>query len=76
VLAKNPLSKLRIFDISGTKLNLTHSSAKKLAALPSMRELRVSSWKLEEREFKELVEFAAKNGWDILITRKKAPSTG
>ena len=60
---------------SGTRLNrLTASSARRLAALPSLRELRLGSWgAIEERAFKELVEFANGKGWDILITRNKRP---
>ena len=48
-------------------------SARRLATLPSLRELRLGSWTIEERAFKELVEFANGKGWDILITRNKRP---
>ena len=45
LLARNALSRLRIFDVSGTRLNrLTASSARRLAALPSLRELRLGAW--------------------------------
>ena len=75
LLARNALSRLRIFDVSGTRLNrLTASSARRLAALPSLRELRLGSWAaIEERAFKELVDLANGKGWDILITRNKRP---
>ncbi len=76
VLAFNPLSKLRIFDICGGTVNLTLSTAKRLANLPAIRELRVGSWRLEERDFKELVDFAQKKGWDLIISRvNRSPAT-
>ena len=54
LLTRNALSRLRIFDVGGTRLTgLTAASARRLAALPALRELRLGSWAaIEERAFK------------------------
>ena len=54
LLARNALSRLRIFDVGGTRLaGLSAASARRLAALPALRELRLGSWAaIEERAFK------------------------
>lgn len=72
VLAVNPMSKLRIFDVQGTKVQLTINTANRFLALPQLRELRVSTWKLSESELKSMDDTVRRKGWDLRLRKKSS----
>ena len=69
-MASNPLEHLRIFDVQGTQVPLTVVTAKRFLRLPSLRELRVSSWRLSEQEYKNLDDTVRMSGWDLRLSRR------
>ena len=71
ILKKNPLSELKIFDVRGrVQVPLTIEAAKMFIKLPKIRELRMYSWNVNERDFDKLKEEIERKGWDLLVTKK------
>jgi len=70
VMSTNSLENLRIFDVQGTQVPLTISTANCFLRLPSLQELRVSCWRLSEQEYKNLDDTVRMSGWDLRLSRR------
>ena len=71
IFKHNQFNDLKIFDIRGrTPVSLTKETAQRFMNLPKIRELRMSSWNINDEEFKDLEDIVRRNGWDLRLTKR------
>ena len=76
VLRENRFEVLRIFDVRGrTLIPLTKTTAQRLMHLPKIKELRMSSWNVNDEDFKYLEGCVKRNGWDLHLTKRNFSSS-
>ena len=76
VLRENRFEALRIFDVRGrTLIPLTKTTAQRLMHLPKIKELRMSSWNVNDEDFKYLEGCVKRNGWDLHLTKRNFSSS-
>jgi len=78
MLSLNPLSSLKILDVSVSeeqseegRIPLTISSVRQiLNSCPLIKELRISDWRVTTQEFKNLQALVKEKNWDLVVTKK------
>ena len=71
--AKNALSRLRIFDVAGADVPLSLESARLLAALPRIAELRLSNFALmSAAERAQFERFVRASGWKLHLRLRRS----